>query len=167
MLHQTKKYPLERVLYFTLFYGFWNTDSYALAIKDRVLSFLMYNISKVLLRVYDPNLTFYTLSSAKVSLSILCVSLFFITYWFEQKCVQIIPIDPSNIEDVKFWQVHNPLVLAIAQGSPEGRDLAYICQNFTCYAPVDNVASLQQLLQTSATPNISSFKLGSGIRPWS
>ena len=81
--------------------------------------------------------------------------------------LQIIPIDLSNSADVKFWQEHNPSVLAIAERSAEGRDLAYVCQNFTCYAPVDDVASLQQLLQTSATPKLSSFKLGSGsgIRP--
>jgi uncharacterized protein YyaL (SSP411 family) len=79
--------------------------------------------------------------------------------------MQIIPIDLSTTADLKFWEEHNPSVLAIAEKSPQGRDLAYVCQNFTCYAPVDNVASLQQLLQTSATPKMSTFKLGSGTRP--
>lgn len=78
----------------------------------------------------------------------------------------IIPIDPSNTEDQEFWQIHNPAVLAMAQSTPTGKALAYVCQNFTCLAPVDTPSRLAELLQqSSAGPKVSSFKLGtSGAR---
>lgn len=76
----------------------------------------------------------------------------------------IIPIDPSSTEDGEFWLAHNPAVLAMAQKCPEGKAMAYVCQNFTCHAPVDDPMVLVQLLESPSAPKITSFKLGSGIR---
>lgn len=76
----------------------------------------------------------------------------------------IIPVDPNNREDTEFWEVHNPAVLSMAQKSPEGRVVAYVCQNFTCHAPTSDPANLIQLLQNPSGPKITSFKLESGVK---
>lgn len=76
----------------------------------------------------------------------------------------IIPIDPSDPDDDEFWQVHNPAVLAMARSGPIGNAVAYVCQNFTCQAPVDNPTSLSELLQNPSGPKITSFKLETGLK---
>lgn len=76
----------------------------------------------------------------------------------------IIPIDPSNQEDARFWELHNPAVLSMAHKGPEGKAVAYVCQNFTCHAPTTDPASLSRLLQSPSAPKMSSSKLSSGIK---
>ncbi|MCO5588488.1 hypothetical protein L7F22_042445 [Adiantum nelumboides] len=75
----------------------------------------------------------------------------------------VIPIDPGDIEDQEFWQKLNPAVLSMAQNTPTGRAVAYVCQNFTCHAPVDSPSKLVDLLKSPPGPKISSFKLKSGV----
>jgi len=72
-------------------------------------------------------------------------------------------IDESNSEERAFWQTVNPLALTMARRSPDGRALAYVCQNFTCQAPLADPVALEQLLRQTliAGPKVSSFKLGS------
>jgi len=71
-------------------------------------------------------------------------------------------IDETNPEDQEFWQSVNPAALAMSRKSPDGKALAYVCQNFTCQAPTTDPAALEQLLrQTYTGPKVSSFKLGS------
>uniref|UniRef100_A0A0C9RU26 TSA: Wollemia nobilis Ref_Wollemi_Transcript_13011_2716 transcribed RNA sequence n=1 Tax=Wollemia nobilis TaxID=56998 RepID=A0A0C9RU26_9CONI len=70
----------------------------------------------------------------------------------------IIQIDPSNEEDSKFWQAHNPTVFSIAQKSPEGKALAYVCQNFMCNPPISDPLTLEQLLRQPQKP--STYKVG-------
>lgn len=78
----------------------------------------------------------------------------------------IIPIDPSDPDDREFWQVHNPTVLAMARSGPAGNALAYVCQNFTCLAPVNNPNRLTEVLQQQSPsgPKTSSFRLETGAK---
>lgn len=81
--------------------------------------------------------------------------------------MQVFLIDETNSEDKEFWQSVNPAALAMSRKSPDGKALAYVCQNFTCQAPTTDPAALEQLLrQTYSGPKISSFKLGS-VSKWS
>ena len=71
-------------------------------------------------------------------------------------------IDETNPEDQELWQSVNPGALAMSGKSPDGKALAYVCQNITCQAPTTDPAALEQLLrQTYTGPKVSSFKLGS------
>ncbi|KAF9607389.1 hypothetical protein IFM89_034622 [Coptis chinensis] len=59
----------------------------------------------------------------------------------------LIHIDPSNKEDVDFWQGNNENISTIAKGTPAGdKVVAYVCQNFTCSPPVADPKSLEALL---------------------
>ncbi|XP_002994074.2 spermatogenesis-associated protein 20 isoform X2 [Selaginella moellendorffii] len=59
----------------------------------------------------------------------------------------IIQIDPELPSDVEFWQAKNPMLLAMAQGkAPKSKAVAFVCQDFKCYAPVSDAAALERLL---------------------
>ncbi|KAG6547746.1 hypothetical protein Mapa_010559 [Marchantia paleacea] len=74
----------------------------------------------------------------------------------------ILQIDETDAVDQEFWKVHNPMGLAMARRSREGKALAYVCQNFTCLAPVSDPQSLEQLLRSPpAAAKVTNFKPGS------
>ncbi|KAL2634596.1 hypothetical protein R1flu_006075 [Riccia fluitans] len=78
----------------------------------------------------------------------------------------IIQIDETDGADRDFWKANNPMALKMARRSDEGKALAYVCQNFTCFAPVSDPQSLEQLLKShpSAPAKVSTFKLGSSSK---
>ncbi|KAH9531464.1 hypothetical protein CY35_19G039700 [Sphagnum magellanicum] len=74
----------------------------------------------------------------------------------------IFQVDETNAQDREFWHEMNPGVSAMSHSSPEGKAVAYVCQNFTCQAPTSDPTALEQLLaQTPPAPKISNFKIGS------
>lgn len=60
---------------------------------------------------------------------------------------QVILIDPNNGEEMEFWESHNKNIAQTAKGSPVGKVVALVCQNFTCGAPVTDPKSLETLLK--------------------
>lgn len=59
----------------------------------------------------------------------------------------VIHIDPSDPEDIKFWEANNAKIANMAKGSfSEDKVFGLICQNFSCKPPVSDPASLQALL---------------------
>eukprot|EP00249_Psilotum_nudum_P022111 c28378_g1_i1 orf=179-2719(+) len=77
----------------------------------------------------------------------------------------IIPVDANDPGDAQFWEVHNPIVLSMAQKIPEGKAVAYVCQNFACHAPTSNPYNLEQLLQQQPSPlKVSSIKIEADIK---
>lgn len=67
----------------------------------------------------------------------------------------VIHLDPNNIEDVKFWQENNENFANIAKGSlAADKVLAYVCQNFTCSAPVADPEALELLLNPKPLPAV-------------
>ncbi|BBN11014.1 uncharacterized protein MPTK1_5g08350 [Marchantia polymorpha subsp. ruderalis] len=77
----------------------------------------------------------------------------------------ILQIDETDAVDQEFWKVHNPMALAMARRSREGKALAYVCQNFTCLAPVSDPQSLEQLLRSPpAAAKVTNFKPGSTVK---
>ncbi|KAL5983870.1 hypothetical protein ACLOJK_017966 [Asimina triloba] len=67
----------------------------------------------------------------------------------------VIQIDPSNSEEMEFWETHNQNVAVIAKGSPAGKVAAYICQNFTCSAAVFDPSSVEALLKQSPSVTVT------------
>lgn len=68
--------------------------------------------------------------------------------------MQVIHIDPTNIEEMKFWEEHNGNLAQMAKiNSPEEDDLmvALVCQNFTCSPPVTSPRALEELLSRKPT----------------
>lgn len=61
--------------------------------------------------------------------------------------MQIIHIDPSDSEEMNFWEANNKKIASMAKGNfYENKVIGLICQNFTCKPPVSDPASLQALL---------------------
>ena len=58
--------------------------------------------------------------------------------------------------DRKFWEKHNPAVLAMAAKGKGGSAMAYVCANFTCQAPTQDPKQLENLL--------AGWKIGEGKR---
>ncbi|OVA15015.1 protein of unknown function DUF255 [Macleaya cordata] len=59
----------------------------------------------------------------------------------------VIHVDPSNNEDMEFWERNNENIAQMAKGSPAAdKVVAFVCQNFTCSAPVTDPESLKALL---------------------
>ncbi|GAB2281321.1 hypothetical protein Dimus_015919 [Dionaea muscipula] len=59
----------------------------------------------------------------------------------------VIHLDPSNDEELKFWEEMNPNVALMARNNlAHDKVAALVCQNFTCRPPVHDAASLQGLL---------------------
>ncbi|MCL7045659.1 hypothetical protein MKW94_014635 [Papaver nudicaule] len=59
----------------------------------------------------------------------------------------VIHVDLTNKEDVEFWERNNANIAQMARGSPTAdRVVAFVCQNFTCSAPVSDPESLRTLL---------------------
>ncbi|XP_058083458.1 uncharacterized protein LOC131231317 isoform X2 [Magnolia sinica] len=63
----------------------------------------------------------------------------------------VIQIDPNNIEEMEFWETHNQNIALMAKGSPAGKVVAHVCQNFTCSAPVADPKSLEASLKKPVT----------------
>lgn len=63
------------------------------------------------------------------------------------ECLQVIHIDPSNSDEMNFWEANNKKIAGMAKGSfSEDKVVGLLCQNFTCKPPVYDPASLQALL---------------------
>ncbi|KAL5561535.1 hypothetical protein UlMin_031282 [Ulmus minor] len=59
----------------------------------------------------------------------------------------VIHIDPSNAEEMQFWEENNSNVALMAKNNfSADKVVALVCQNFTCSAPVTDPISLQALL---------------------
>ncbi|XP_021730967.1 spermatogenesis-associated protein 20-like isoform X2 [Chenopodium quinoa] len=59
----------------------------------------------------------------------------------------VIHIDPSDPEEIKFWEANNIKIANMAKGSfSEDKVVGLVCQNFSCKPPVADPASLQALL---------------------
>uniref|UniRef100_A0A803L9N1 Spermatogenesis-associated protein 20-like TRX domain-containing protein n=1 Tax=Chenopodium quinoa TaxID=63459 RepID=A0A803L9N1_CHEQI len=59
----------------------------------------------------------------------------------------VIHIDPSDPEEIKFWEAINTKIANMAKGSfSEDKVVGLVCQNFSCKPPVSDPASLQALL---------------------
>ncbi|PON96626.1 Spermatogenesis-associated protein [Trema orientale] len=59
----------------------------------------------------------------------------------------VIHIDPSNAEEMQFWEENNSNVALMAKNnSAADKVVALVCQNFTCSAPVTDPRSLEALL---------------------
>ncbi|KAI3979037.1 hypothetical protein MKX01_016212 [Papaver californicum] len=59
----------------------------------------------------------------------------------------VIHVDLTNKEDVEFWERNNENIAQMAKGSPTAdKVVAFVCQNFTCSAPVSDPESLRTLL---------------------
>lgn len=59
----------------------------------------------------------------------------------------VIHIDPSDSEEMNFWEANNKKIASMAKGSfSEDKVVGLICQNFSCKPPVSDPGSLQALL---------------------
>ncbi|KAI3909103.1 hypothetical protein MKW92_026583 [Papaver armeniacum] len=59
----------------------------------------------------------------------------------------VIHVDLTNKEDVEFWEKNNENIAQMAKGSPTvDKVVAFVCQNFTCSAPVNDPEALRTLL---------------------
>ncbi|KAF8401524.1 hypothetical protein HHK36_012464 [Tetracentron sinense] len=59
----------------------------------------------------------------------------------------VIHIDPSNKEEMEFWEGNNQNIANMAKNSPASdKVVALVCQNFTCSSPVTDPMSLKALL---------------------
>ncbi|KAL4202665.1 hypothetical protein AMTRI_Chr02g222250 [Amborella trichopoda] len=59
----------------------------------------------------------------------------------------VIQIDPSNKEDMEFWEAKNQSIALMAKKSPKvSKAVALVCQNFTCSAPLVDPDALRELL---------------------
>lgn len=67
----------------------------------------------------------------------------------------VIHLDPNNKEDTKFWEENNVDIANMAKGSPVADEVrAYVCQNFTCSAPVSDPKALELLLNPKPWPSV-------------
>ncbi|RZC55546.1 hypothetical protein C5167_014401 [Papaver somniferum] len=59
----------------------------------------------------------------------------------------VIHVDLTNKEDIEFWEKNNENIAQMAKGSPAAdKVVAFVCQNFTCSAPVSDPEALRTLL---------------------
>ncbi|KAG2406609.1 uncharacterized protein HKW66_Vig0058650 [Vigna angularis] len=59
----------------------------------------------------------------------------------------VIHIDPSNKEEMEFWEVNNNNVSLMAKNNYDvNKVVALVCQNFTCSPPLTDPSSLEALL---------------------
>lgn len=66
----------------------------------------------------------------------------------------VIHIDPSNAEEMQFWEENNSNVALMAKNNfAADKVVALVCQNFTCSAPVTDPGSLVALL-SQKTPSL-------------
>ena len=65
-------------------------------------------------------------------------------------CKQVILIEANDDEEMEFWESHNENIAQMAKGSPVGKAVALVCQNFACSAPVTDPKSLETLLKQGA-----------------
>lgn len=60
---------------------------------------------------------------------------------------QVIHIDPSDEEEMEFWEENNANIVAMPKSnSAADNAVTLLCQNFTCSSPVADPSSLQALL---------------------
>eukprot|EP00268_Persea_americana_P040361 TRINITY_DN4005_c0_g3_i1.p1 TRINITY_DN4005_c0_g3~~TRINITY_DN4005_c0_g3_i1.p1 ORF type:complete len:838 (+),score=178.18 TRINITY_DN4005_c0_g3_i1:85-2598(+) len=62
----------------------------------------------------------------------------------------VILIEANDDEEMEFWESHNENIAQMAKGSPVGKAVALVCQNFACSAPVTDPKSLETLLKQGA-----------------
>lgn len=75
--------------------------------------------------------------------------LFLLQFW------QVIHIDPTNEEELRFWEENNSHITAMARNTfAVDKVVALVCQNFTCSPAVTDPKSLEALL--SKKPSSSS-----------
>lgn len=66
--------------------------------------------------------------------------LFYIKY-------QVIHVDPTNLEEMQFWEENNSNVALMAKNNfAPDKVVALVCQNFTCSPPANDPKSLVALL---------------------
>lgn len=68
--------------------------------------------------------------------------------------LQIIHIDPTDQEEMKFWEEHNGNIAQMAKSSSTGEDdlvVALVCQDFTCSPPIKSPSALEELLSRKPT----------------
>ncbi|KAF8369306.1 hypothetical protein HHK36_032683 [Tetracentron sinense] len=71
----------------------------------------------------------------------------------------VIHIDPSNKEEMEFWEGNNQNIVNMAKNSPASdKVVALVCQNFTCSSPVTDPMSLKALLHQTP-PSLNSCGL--------
>ncbi|CAM8888471.1 unnamed protein product [Rhodiola kirilowii] len=59
----------------------------------------------------------------------------------------VIHIDPTNTEDMEFWESNNSNIALMAKNNfAPDKTVALVCQNFTCSPPIRDAKSLQSLL---------------------
>lgn len=59
----------------------------------------------------------------------------------------VIHIDPTNAEEMRFWEEHNSNIALMAKNNyAPDKVVALICQNFTCSPPITDPLSLKSLL---------------------
>ncbi|XP_052196552.1 uncharacterized protein LOC127803938 [Diospyros lotus] len=74
----------------------------------------------------------------------------------------VIHVDPTDQEDMQFWEENNSNIASMARNSSLGGDsrrvvaAAHVCQNFTCSPAVSDPTSLAALLSRSTKPSSSS-----------
>lgn len=72
----------------------------------------------------------------------LCNSWTYRCYW-----VQVIHIDPTDAEEIGFWEENNEKIAVMAKSNfASDKVVALVCQNFTCSPPVYDPSSLGSLL---------------------
>lgn len=63
----------------------------------------------------------------------------------------MIHVDPSDMEEIDFWEANNDDIAIIAKNSfAVDRVVALVCQNFTCSSPVTDPVSLEALLSSKS-----------------
>uniref|UniRef100_A0A1D1ZHJ6 Spermatogenesis-associated protein 20 n=1 Tax=Anthurium amnicola TaxID=1678845 RepID=A0A1D1ZHJ6_9ARAE len=67
----------------------------------------------------------------------------------------VVQIDPSNREDMDFWEDNNLNMASMAKNTPTDKDaMAHVCENFVCRAPVASSDALYTLInKTPVAPH--------------
>ncbi|GKC08309.1 spermatogenesis-associated protein 20 isoform X2, partial [Tanacetum coccineum] len=74
----------------------------------------------------------------------------------------VIHIDPSDEEEMKFWEEKNPNISAMAKSNFVAEHVvALVCKDFACKAPVTDPKSLEALLLSDGDDNYMFTTLGS------
>ncbi|GMH31017.1 hypothetical protein Nepgr_032860 [Nepenthes gracilis] len=67
----------------------------------------------------------------------------------------VIHIDPTNAEEMKFWEENNPGISLMARNSFSAEKVvALVCRNFACSPPITDPLSLQSLLSKKAPSSV-------------
>ena len=74
---------------------------------------------------------------------------------FGEICLQVIHVDPTDDEELGFWEENNINIATMARNSfAADKVVALVCQNFTCSPAISDPRALEALL--SKKPSSSS-----------